>query len=144
MQLELNESTIQILIRGLEDRVELLAIDVRHANADREYWKAQYEAEGRGRDADYQAHRERTNRLEDENRVLRLELQRMEAQGLLDVFDFSRLNGLDFIPAIKELRERTGLGLKEAKEAVENAVRDGKVTLKDGFVPPALLDGPKA
>lgn len=140
MQLNVSEETVHLLIRAFEDKARDQVIDLEIAHGDVEYWKSQFEMESRGRDADYQEHREHTNRLEDENRVLRLELQRVEAQSLLGAFDFSCLNGLDFIPAIKDLRERTGLGLKQAKEAVENAVRDGKVTLKDGFIPQALRD----
>jgi len=76
--------------------------------------------------------------------VSRLRLQNAElAQQVAAGFDYSTLDGMDFIPAIKTLREQTGLGLREAKETVERAWKDGKFKFKDGYVPQAYVNDPE-
>ena len=53
---------------------------------------------------------------------LQRQLQQRDARQNLDSFDFDSLWDFEYIPAVKEVREKTGVGLKEAKEAVDRFI----------------------
>jgi len=147
--LDLSTETIQFLVTQMEDQIEALQVENRALGRNvngLEQVVRDLSNEGLDLRADNSRLREQL-RVANVNREAALEKRwelesRLAAYAVND-FDYSTLDGMDFIPAIKTLREQTGLGLKDAKETVERAWKDGKFKFKGGYVPQAYINDPE-